>query len=318
MTGAGAAGSWRGDDGAPDGRSMNHRDVVIVGPGRVGTALALALTRAGLRIVGVGGGSAASRQRFADLVAGVRADADPAGVVPRAGTVVLATPDDVLDQVVTDLAVAHAFAEDQHVVHVAGSRGLGVLERAALAGARVAACHPAQTVPAGAPDPDVFVGSAWAVTCRSVDRAWAHDLVTAVGGDPHDVPDDRRVLYHAALTVGSNTVGAAVAVARQLLLAARVDDPRAFLDPLIAASVANVLADGASALTGPVVRGDVGTVRAHLQALDADLPALGTAYRELSRVLLGQVGPTLPADVRMVMGDLLREPDVDSPTDTGA
>jgi predicted short-subunit dehydrogenase-like oxidoreductase (DUF2520 family) len=142
--------------------------------------------------------------------------------------------------------------------------------------------------------------------------------VEAIGGDPHDVPDDRRVLYHAALTVGSNTVGAAVAVARSLLLAARVDDPRAFLDPLVAASVANVLADGASALTGPVVRGDVGTVRAHLQALDADLPDLGRAYRDLSRVLLGQVAPTLPPDVREALHDLLRDPDPPSPADSGA
>jgi hypothetical protein len=84
--------------------------------------------------------------------------------------VILATPDDVLAQVVTDLARADAFAEGQRVVHVSGSQGLAVLERAALAGARVAACHPAQTVPAGTPDPDVFVGSAWAVTCRSIDR----------------------------------------------------------------------------------------------------------------------------------------------------
>jgi len=294
---------------------MNHRDVVIVGPGRVGTALALALVRGGFRVVGVGGGSDASRQRFAGLVAGVRQDADPAVAVPRGGTVVLATPDDVLAQVVTDLVRADALAEGQRVVHVAGSQGLGVLERAELAGARVAACHPAQTVPAGTPDPDVFVGSAWAVTCRSVDRAWAHDLVETVGGDPHDVPDDRRVLYHAALTVGSNTVGAAVAVARQLLLAARVDDPRAFLDPLVSASVANVLADGASALTGPVVRGDVGTVRSHLQALDTDLPALGQAYRELSRVLLGQVAPTLPADVQAALADLLQPGPADRPAD---
>jgi predicted short-subunit dehydrogenase-like oxidoreductase (DUF2520 family) len=297
---------------------MNHRDVVIVGPGRVGTALALALTRAGFRVVGVGGGSETSRQRFAGLVAGVRSDADPAAVVPRGGTVILATPDDVLAQVVTDLARGDVFAEDQRVVHVAGSQGLAVLERAALAGARIAACHPAQTVPAGPSDPDVFVGSAWAVTCRSSDRPWAHDLVEAIGGDPHDVPDDRRVLYHAALTVGSNTVGAAVAVARNLLLAARVDDPRAFLDPLVAASVANVLTDGASALTGPVVRGDVGTVRAHLQALDADLPQLGRAYRDLSRVLLGQVAPTLPPDVREALDDLLRDLDPPFPADPGA
>lgn len=280
-----------------------HRDVVVVGPGRVGTSLALALGRAGFRVVGAGGGSEASRQRFATHVSGARLADDPAEVVPRGGTVVLATPDDVLEEVVTALAVADAFHDGQRVVHVAGSRGLDVLRRAALAGARVAACHPAQTVPA--PDPDVLVGAAWAVTCADADRAWAIDLVEAAGGDAHVVPDDRRALYHAGLTVGSNTVGAAVAVARQLLLAAKVDDPGAFLGPLVHASVDNVLANGATALTGPVVRGDVGTVAAHLDRLDADLPSLAEAYRHLSLALLGQAAPMLDDDTRARLRALL-------------
>jgi predicted short-subunit dehydrogenase-like oxidoreductase (DUF2520 family) len=282
-----------------------HRDVVVVGPGRVGTTLAAALARGGYRVVGAGGGSDASRDRFTRHLAGVRTTADPAEVVPQGGTVVLATPDDVLADVVTSLALADAWREGQRVVHVAGSRGLDVLQRAALAGCRVAACHPAQTVPGTTADPDVLVGAAWAVTCAAEDRPWAVDLVEATGGDAHLVPDDRRVLYHAGLTVGSNTVGAAVAVARQLLVAARVDDPAAFLEPLVRASVANVLADGAGALTGPVVRGDVGTVAAHLDRLDADVPSLAAAYRHLSAALLGEVAPSLDPDTHRRLADLL-------------
>lgn len=284
---------------------MTPREVVVVGPGRVGTTLAVALARAGFRVVAAAGGGEASRERFARHVAGTRLAADPAEVVGRGGTVLLCTPDDAIEPLVTRLAAADAFVEGQHVVHVAGSRGLGVLRRASLAGARVAACHPAQTVPATRVDPDALVGAAWAVTCAAGDRPWAHDLVEAVGGDPHDVPDDRRVLYHAALTVGSNAVGAAVAVARQLLVAARVDDPGAFLGPLVEASVANVLRDGAGALTGPVVRGDVGTVTAHLEQLDADLPSSAAAYRDLSRALLAQVAPALDPDTRARLEALL-------------
>lgn len=287
---------------------MNHRDVVVIGPGRVGTALAVALARAGFRIVAAAGGSSASRQRFADHVAGARLDADPAAVVARGGTVLVATPDDAIEGVVTELAAADRWVEGQHVLHVAGSRGVAVLRRAALAGARVAACHPAQTVPAGSVDPDTFVGTAWAVTCGSDDRDWAVDLVEAVGGDAHLVPEDRRVLYHAGLTVGANTVGAAVAVARQLLLAATVDDPAAFLGPLVSASVANVLADGAGALTGPVVRGDVGTVAAHLEQLATDVPPLAEAYRQLSLALLGQVAPVLDAATRAQLQQMLAVP----------
>lgn len=272
---------------------MTRLDVAVVGPGRVGTVLAAALVRAGHRVVAVGGGSDASRDRFVSHVAGARPDPDPAVAARGSDLVLFATPDDVLEQVVRAVAAADALREGQYVVHVAGSRGLDVLSAAALAGARVAACHPAQTVPSGRPDPDVLVGAAWAVTAATDDLPWAEALVTDVGGEPHRVPDATRPLYHAALTVASNAVGAAVAVARQLLVGARVDDPAAFLTPLVAASTANVIDRGADALTGPVVRGDAGTIARHLATLDADVPHLATAYRNLTAVILDQVRPAL-------------------------
>jgi predicted short-subunit dehydrogenase-like oxidoreductase (DUF2520 family) len=279
--------------------------VAVVGPGRVGTLLAVACARAGYRVVAVGGGSEEARRRVTSLVAGVRDRARPVDAVAEADLVLLTTPDDVLGNVVTDLARADALRAGQRIVHVAGSRGLAPLRRAAAAGARVAACHPAMTVPTGASDPDLLVGTAWAVTASDADRGWARDLVVDLGGDPHDVADSERGLYHAGLTVGSNAVGAAVVVARQLLLAARVDEPTAFLAPLVAASVEHALADGARALTGPVVRGDVGTVRHHLEVLGADVPELEDAYRQLSRVLLGrvraQLSPAAAAELDAVL-----------------
>jgi predicted short-subunit dehydrogenase-like oxidoreductase (DUF2520 family) len=279
--------------------------VAVIGPGRVGTLLATACARAGYRVVAVGGGAAASRDRVVALVAGIRPSETPADAAAGAELILLAVPDDALEAVVTDLAVAGAVGDGKRVVHVAGSRGLDVLQRAGLAGARIAACHPAMTVPAGSTDPDVLIGTAWAVTAAPADRGWAHDLVSALGGDAHDVPDAARTLYHAGLVVGSNAVGAAVAVARQLLLAARIEDPAAFLDPLIRASVRNVLAEGASALTGPVVRGDVGTVERHLAVLDLDLPELAEAYRALGGVILDRVRAALPTESATALDRLL-------------
>lgn len=270
--------------------------VAVIGPGRVGATLAAGLTRAGHRVVAVAGGRRESRERLVRHVAGVRIEELPADAARRAQLVLVTTPDDVLAEVVTSLALAAAFREDQFVVHTSGAHGLAPLERARLAGAHVAACHPAQTIPTGAPDPDTLVGAAWAVTARGDERLWARDLVEQLGGTPHDVADDVRTLYHAGLVVGSNAVGAAVAVARQLLLGARVDDPAAFLTPLVRASVDNVVTGGASTLTGPVVRGDLGTVRSHLERLEADVPQLAEAYRRLSQVILDQVRPGLPPE----------------------
>lgn len=283
--------------------------VAVIGPGRVGTTLAAGLTRAGHRVVAVAGGSDASRARFVSRIAGCRPYLLAVDAARDADLILLTTPDDVLEGLVTDLAVADAIGDGHRVVHTAGAYGADVLARAALTGARVAACHPAQTFPAGPPDPDAIVGAAWAVTCRPDDRGWAHDLVEQLGGSPHPVGEGDRGLYHAALTVGSNAVAAATAVARQLLTGARVDDPAAFLGPLVAASTANVLRDGAAAITGPVARGDVGTVRAHLTTLDRDLPHLADAYRRLSLVILDQTRPALDPGLAAALATALADRD---------
>ncbi|HEX2027570.1 MAG TPA: DUF2520 domain-containing protein [Nitriliruptorales bacterium] len=265
--------------------------VAVVGPGRVGTVLAAALEHAGHRIVAVAGGGPASQARFADrfpgmLVGGLE-------VCVGADLVVITTPDDAVPAVARDLAARDLVPAGQRVVHVAGSLGLQPLRPVALAGGRVAACHPAQTVPDAAADPSILTGAAWAVTAAAPDRRWAHELVERMGGVAHDVDDGRRVLYHAGLVIASNAVAAAVSVARQLLSAARIDDPEPFLAPLVARSVDNSLRVGARAITGPVRRGDAGTLRRHLAALDGDAPHLAAAYRSLNQVVLGQVRAVL-------------------------
>lgn len=287
---------------------MSGRRVAVLGPGRVGTLLLVALARAGWRPVAVAGGTPAARERAAALVAGCRPHDGPATAVADTDLVVVATPDAAVEEAVTDLVRADVLGGRHRVVHVAGSLGLAPLRRAALAGAGVAACHPAMTVPTGAEDPDLLVGTAWAVTAPPSSRAWAHDLVAGLGGDPHDVPDEVRPLYHAGLAVGSNAVAAGVVVARQLLLAAGIADPTPFLAPLVERSVGNALADGASALTGPVVRGDVGTVAGHLDALAADVPELRDAYRDLTRVLLGRVRAGLSPAAAAELDALLAAP----------
>jgi predicted short-subunit dehydrogenase-like oxidoreductase (DUF2520 family) len=280
--------------------------VGVVGPGRVGTLLAVGLARASYRVVGVTGGSEEARARVGSLVAGVRSVGTSTELAGRAELLVLAVPDDALEGVVTELALEGGLTDAHRIVHVAGSRGLEVLARASLAGAGTAACHPAMTVPRGSSDPQLLVGAAWAVSADPRDRGWAHRFVRDLGGDPHDLPDDRRALYHAGLALASNAVGTAVAAARQLLLAARIAEPRAFLDPLVRASVDIAAELGAVGLTGPVVRGDLGTVDAHLRAIADDLPALLEAYRSLTAATLALVRPSLAPEVAEAIEVLVR------------
>lgn len=270
--------------------------VALIGPGRLGTLLAAALSRAGHRVTAVAGGKAAARERIAALVAGVRSVGTPEAAAELADLIVLSVNDGALEEVATDLAVSGVVGEGHRVVHLAGSRGLEPLRRVGLAGAGIAACHPAMTVPAGSIDPQRLVGVAWAVTASPADQGWAHRLVEDLGGDPQSVAEDARDLYHAGLAVGSNAVGAAVATARRLLIAARVARPEAFLAPLIEASVGNVLEQGATALTGPIARGDLGTIELHLAAIDRDVPELLPAYRALASATLAPLEPALPDD----------------------
>jgi len=281
----------------------------LVGPGRLGSLVARGLAAAGVRLERVAGGSAAARAALRGAIAGLR-EVEVAEVAAGVDLVVLAVPDRAVADVVDVLVRADALREGQGVVHLSGALGLAPLRRAALAGAWTAACHPALTAPLGAADPSVLVGVAWAVTADPAGRSRAHELVERLGGDPFDVADADRPRYHAALAVASNAAGAAMVTARRLLAAAGVGgaiDPARLLGPLAHASVDAALAGGAPALTGPVARGDVATVAAHLAAIGPDAPELADAYRALMRAVLVSVRPGLDPSVAAELDAVLGE-----------
>lgn len=259
----------------------------VIGPGRMGGAVALALDAAGVPVVAVAGRGEEALQRFVALVPG--AAVSDVGAAARAGDlVVVAVPDDAVEAVVAQVTAADAVREGSRWVHLAGSLGLAPLRPARLAGARVAACHPAASAPDAATGAAALAGAAWAVTADVRDTGWATALVTRLGGRPVAVADGARTLYHAALVLASNGTGGVVALARDLLAGAGVADPAPFLAPLATASVANVAVRGVAALTGPVSRGDAGTVARHVAELTAVLPEALPAYRALATLLLGQ------------------------------
>jgi predicted short-subunit dehydrogenase-like oxidoreductase (DUF2520 family) len=282
------------------------RRVAIIGPGRVGGALALGLQAAGDEVVAVAGGSATAVAAFRALAP--QADARPVHAVAEGTDLVLVTtPDDAIAGVVASVAAAEGITEGQRWVHVAGGRGVEPLAAAHAAGARVAACHPAMTFPDPVAGAERLPGVSWAVTAAPVDVGWAQVLVTDLRGRPVVIaPGDRR-LYHAGLAVGSNATTAVVALARDLLLGAGVDDPAAFLTPLVVSSAEGGAARGVDALTGPVRRGDVGTVRGHLDELATSFPDAVGAYVALAELILSQaVRAGLSADRAAAVREVLR------------
>lgn len=262
-----------------------------MGAGRAGGAVAAALAAAGRPVVAVVTRSEDARRRAEAGFPTARTGSPTAvaDALHAADTLLVAVPDDAIAEVIGQLVAVRAVRAGQLVAHLSGRHGLDVLAAAGAAGATRAAIHPIMTLPGGAPDPRVFLGVSFGITADDDAAARARDVVTAIGGVPLMVADDRRALYHAALVLGGNFLASLTLAARAALTAAGVADPGSALAPLLRASLDNALADGWPAATGPVRRGDVGTVRAHLDALGPVDPVIAEVYRVLGRYTAGEL-----------------------------
>src|SRR4051812_32070534 len=262
---------------APAATAPARLRVGVIGAGRVGAVLGAALAGAGHDVVAAAGLSAASAERAARLLPGVPLlHADE--VLAAADLVVLAVPDDTLPGLVAGLAETGAWRAGQLAFHTSGAHGLAVLAPAQLAGVLPLALHPAMTFTGAPEDVERLVGSPFGVTSRREHRAVAETLVLEMGGEPFYVAEEDRRLYHAALVTGANHLVTLVAEAADLLRTAGVEDPARVLTPLLTAALDNGLRRGDRGLTGPVSRGDVGTVADHLETLNERAPASVAAY----------------------------------------
>ena len=284
--------------------------VGVVGAGRVGAVLGAALRSAGHEISAVAAESAASRTRAETLLPGVRVD-KPTAVARSCDLLLLTVPDDMLANVVAMLAASGALRPGQYVVHTSGKHGVSVLEPAARAGGKVLAMHPAMTFTGTSVDLARLPGCVFGVTAGAGTRALAESLVEDLGGTTAWVEESRRTLYHAGLAHGANHLVTLVTQAMELLQASGADDPAATLRPLLTAALDNALRAGDAALTGPVVRGDVETVRAHLADIAATTPGALESYVVLARatanraVMDGRLLPIRAAKLVGILNDAL-------------
>jgi predicted short-subunit dehydrogenase-like oxidoreductase (DUF2520 family) len=212
----------------------------------------------------------------------------PEEAAAAASLIVLGTPDDRIEATAAALAAAGALRPGTWVTHLSGALGLDALEPARASGARRLALHPLQTFPDVEAALERLAGASIAVTADDEEGfALGGSLARDLGGRPFRLADERRPLYHAAAVFASNYLVTTSGVAEALLAAIGVPDPAAALEPLQRASLDNVRAVGAGrALTGPVVRGDAGTIRRNLEALKQDAPELVPAYVGMARAAL--------------------------------
>lgn len=256
--------------------------VVIVGPGRMGLALGSALVRSGAvdRLTYQGRAQEPPPHPLfeagqADYVMG------PATLEPDTQVLLLAVPDDALPEVAHLFGTAGYAPRGCAAFHLSGALSTDVLAPLHAAGYAIGSLHPLQTVADAWSGPDRLAGAAFAIAGEPGALATARRLVDAVGGRAIVVPPTLRPLYHAAAVFASNYLLAATSLAVRMFREAGVDedDAIAAVLPLMRGTMANLEELGlAAALTGPVARGDVDTVRLHLARLS---PTERTLYSAL-------------------------------------
>lgn len=254
-------------------------EVILAGPGRAGLALALALVGAGHRVAGVLARSLEGLESAAATLPGVRW-LDWHEPLPAADLLIVAVGDGAIAEVAGRLAPQAGVVRG--AVHLSGLVPVGALASLAAV-CPIGSFHPLQTLP-NPRDGAARLKGAWvAVTCR--DDGLFHRLVElaqSIGCRPFSLADDRKALYHAAASAAANFPVAALAMSRRLFEAAGVGFGVA--EPLVRAAVENALILGPeAALTGPVARGDAGTVAAQLEAVRHGAPDLAEAFAALVR-----------------------------------
>lgn len=257
--------------------------VGVVGAGRVGAVLAAALARAGHRVVAVAAVSEQSRDRAQRLVPMARIVAAD-DVAAAAELLLLAVPDDSLAGLVAGLANADVVRRGTLVAHTSGAHGIEVLAPLTERGALPLALHPVMTFTGTEVDVQRLDGACFGVTTTEELRPVAEALVIEMGSEPVWITEDLRPTYHAGLAFGANNLVTLVTEAADVLSRAGVENPQRMLGPLLGAALDNALRHGDRGLTGPVARGDAGTVATHLRAIRSRAPEATAAYVEMSRL----------------------------------
>lgn len=241
-----------------------HPTCVVVGSGRLGRALAAALSGAGFPCRLLGGRTSADRP--ADVFAAL-GDAGPGALL------LLAVRDDALPELVRRLAEGPPPPAWATVLHLSGALELDVLAPLERAGFGAGSCHPLQTFTGSEGDARRFAGATFAVDGSGPGQEAARSIALALGGSVLELPGGGRTLYHLAASLGANGLTALVAAARDALAAAGgLTAERALeaLAPLLRSALGEALSRGPEAsLTGPTARGDDSTLAIHRRALGA-------------------------------------------------
>jgi len=278
----------------------------IVGAGAVGTALGVALTRAGWPIHAVASRDAGRRERFTTLVEGARPFVEPQALIEEVELIILAVPDDVIGP----LSASLRMYSGQAMIHTSGALGAEVLVPAMAAGTQIGAFHPlvafADTERAVA----ALHGATVAIEGDDQLAGLLARMAEAIGATAVRLAPGSKAAYHAAAVLAAGGLVALLDAIVELGRVAGLDEPGslAIYGRLIEGTLENARGLGvAAALTGPITRGDAGTLRTHLAVLAEHAPGVLPLYRAAADREVGMAearGTLAPATVEMLRASL--------------
>ncbi|MSQ25260.1 MAG: DUF2520 domain-containing protein [Dehalococcoidia bacterium] len=288
----------------------------IIGAGTLGTVLASVLVRCGYPLAAVAGRSRASTERLARAVQPhPQVCATPQQAADLASLIFITTPDDAIESV----AASVRWSSRHAVVHCSGALDASVLDAVRRAGGQAGGFHPMQTFAAGQPGLDApLAGVTIGIEAEGQLRDTLAQLAQAMGCPWVALRPQDKALYHLSATLVSNYVVTLADAATSLWerLGLSREQARAALLPLLEGTVRGIAAAGTpAALTGPIARGDAGTIQRHLAALRRHAPELLPVYRALGErtVPLALANRSLDSDAAAAIQRLLQATPADAP-----
>ncbi len=263
--------------------TLRGERVGILGAGAVGTALAIGLANVGYNVTAIMSRDSERSKNLAARIGGAIHTRHAGLLVDVADTIFVTVPDDAIATV----AKSVPWRAQTAAVHCSGGTSLSALSAARELGVVIGGFHPLQTFPAGADEPPSLSGVTFAIESQdSTLHDQLHAMAAALGGQTIDIDGTARVLYHISGVFASNYLITIIAEATKIWAQFGYNQSQALqaLLPLIRGTVSNVAREGtAGALTGPIVRGDLGTVEAHVEQVRSTLPDVVPLYAALAQ-----------------------------------
>ena len=252
----------------------------FIGAGKVGTAMAIRLSQKGYPVIAVYNLNSAAAKRLAEAVKGCQVCATAQEVADAADFVFITTADDFIPQVAAEVK----WHPGQIVSHCSGAASTDVLEPARKLGARVGCIHPLQTFASIAQAVENLPGSTFAIEAEEPQFGVLKDMAIKLNGDWLELKAEDKALYHASACIACNYFYTLMQVATDLWRNWGKSNAEAIkaMMPMLQGALNNLSNVGLpKALTGPIARGDLMTVRKHLSALEKKAPGMLPLYKEL-------------------------------------